>query len=716
MMGVNLELDRMLATYGKFVPGPQDPEVIGSFIGKAILQVGGHVGNVAIAKLFQVDPRSIGLLFVPVIFVMMVAMATFDLMNSLVPEKKRLALLCSASFLVSQHNVFLFTPPGKPETLALGMLLVNIMLWLRYLQSKGSKLPALAASIIMLAVITVIHQYVGLFALFLGALALMFSILRPFDSGLARIKIGLALIGSLLFIWIGGFVPLHLYVSSLKGHPVGGGIIDLSVFSFSESIKTIAPPLWWTEGLSVLEQLIFTFINNSAYFTYALIAVGVFAAFKYKLNKCWLAMTLGVIPLSLAYMVLAVNFVALAPPYRFFYYMNFLAFPLIGVGLYWLFDHITRLRIWIRFGFKKTRKLSLMPLQLITAVLILSFIFTSSVYAGYPRKDSMGPYRGWGPSFPSDYDTLALDFVKDREKGRRDFFIVGDAFTCAEGTLILGYRTIPVPYKVIYQVPIFSFYFSSLWGTDDLWSLVINQPFKYLVEGVNFTNSIANRTYIILTYRLGEQRLSQLLDVYSQYLGRTIYAVEGKVYVFGYDRKVFDTFDSKMLVLFDDDQVKNEVWQLQLIGGGNLDFTIEDSITTKTKGNNSLQVMIKEGTYERATLIYIWSEPVNLDNVNYLLFYFYGSGSDGELNLVFRSQGPNDYFYYKVRDSFMGWRLLVVPLKSFTVSGGLSSWSIVTEMLIQFRGGWPLGRWYIDQIAVAKSIPLQLLAEATILP
>ena len=702
MMANNLEGDRRLTAYGR------------SPVGKYKLELGGHIGNAALIKIFQCDPRSFALLFVPALFTVIVVFATFDLVSLLAPGKRRLALLCSASFLASQHNIFLFTPPGKPESLALGMLLVNIMFWLMYLCDKGYRATSVTASLVTLAAIVLIHQYVGLFALFIAVLALAFSLFRPFHGGILRAGVGFVLVSSLLFTWVSCFPLLHSFTTILVGYaPLGH--IDIGAFTVTNFLKTIAPTIWLWKGPSLFEQLLLTFINNSAYLTYALILVGVFAAVKYDLNKYWLTMSLSVILLALAYFSVVANFftiptMAASNSYRFFYYLNFLAFPLMGTGMYWVISHMIYPRIWIAYIARgRLRLVLLKPVQFWASALILSTIFTSSIYAGYPREGSMGPYRAKRPCWPSDYDVSALDFIKRSEEEKRDFFVVADEFTNAAGLVTLGYQAIPTPPG---YGPIFSFFASEIWGANELWSLAVNRPFEYLRDGVNFTNSIANRTYIILTYRLGEQRLGQLLGVYSQFLGDPLYIIEGKVYAFYYTRQ-HDRYtpvpdESEQLILADDDQ--KSFWTLHLIGRGNLNVTLKDNFTTKVTGNNSLEVMFSEGRYERATLRHVWPRPLNLSSMSYVLLLFRGSGSNKAFSIIFRAPTANDFYSYGLKDSFEGWRLIIIPLKSFEAHGS-PSWSNVKETLFFFWSGWLTGAWYIDYVVVATRIPIQPLAE-----
>jgi len=521
MMALNLEHARWLDVFGRFVSDPEQPEAFASLMGRVVTLTGWPVGMVAIARFFQLDTQIVGLLFTPIIFPFTVILATFDLMRIIVPKNRKLAIFCSASFLASQHNIFLFTPPGKPETLALGMLLVNILFWVKYTH-RCTSWNYLVASIVMLLSILLIHPYVGLFAIFIAATSLSLFHMRPFSGSKMRLGIGLVSLMVLLLAAVSVFLPLHSLLHTLSG---GLQVAETKFWNLdaSKSLEALLPALWTKSDLKSFDYFIYHFINNSSYSTYALIVLGLVAAFKYKLSKHWLMLSCMSILLAISYRVLTANFLSVER-YRFFYYLSFLSFPLIGVGLYWLFTRVGRSLI---LDFKSgMRRVSLRAIQISALLLVSSLIFTSSIYAGLPREDSMGPYSWKGLAFPSDYDVSALEFIKRIEGGGGHYYVVGDAFTTSAGAMVLGYWTIPTPDG---YVPNLSF-----WSKRELWLWAVFDQSKYLTEGIEYTNRLANRTYLILTYRIAYHDLNALFERYSLCFGDPIYVIQDKVYVFTY--------------------------------------------------------------------------------------------------------------------------------------------------------------------------------------
>ena len=714
---LGLNDDWRVAEFGRFVSHSTQQEAATSIIHKAIIGKGQTMGDAFLIKLLQVSPLKFALFFIPILFTLMVVCASFDLMHCLAPGRKGLAPLCSLSFLATQHGIFQFTPPAKNEAFALGLLMVSVMLWVKFLQGQRFRWASFIAPVLLAAAISLIHQYVGLFALFLASSSLSLFLLKPFHGGLPRLLSWLGLSIGLIFVWIYGFPYLLSLADYLAGYSVGGGQIAIHQFTLSKFIKAIAPPLWSAEGLGAWQSIFYSFVNNSAYLTYTLIILGAIAAFRYKLNRSWLAISASLIVLAFGYHGIVGNFHVFQESYRYFSYFNLLAFPLMGVGLYWLASYAIELKAWLNVKSNgKDRFLSLKLLQLGLSILLLAALFTSSIWAGYPRPNSMGPYGYQGRAiwFPSDYDFAALNFIKAREGDEpyKDFFIVGDHSTSAAGVLTLG-RQVLSPSKG-YQ-SIFTF-FIGRFGWEEFFNLAALEPIRYLVEGTEYTNRLVSRTYLIFTYRLGINKLKSVVNIYSEWLGKPIFSIVDKIYVFSYDKQQIASLLSegagKQFILFDDERAKDGFWKTYRSGAGNLDITINDNYDTKKSGNSSLEVITTGGKYDYIEVNHTWKGPVNLSEGKYLLLFAYGHNSGQKFNITFRAPTDVGWFSYEIKDNFEGWKHLVIPLEFFSL-GNTPSWSAVTEMLIQFfaNKSTPGNELYLDQISIVGKIPIRLLYE-----
>ncbi len=720
-----LEIDRMFSTFGRPVSHATHPDSTDSILGRTFIAQGQHIGHSFLIRLMQVPPLKFGLFFTPVFFVTMVVFATYDLMRSLAPRMKGLALIGTLSFLASQHTVFQFTPGGKPEAIGLGLLLVSMMLWVRFLISHHSRWLTFLALLVLLPGLVLVHAYVGLFALFLGVLAFTMFLMKPSSGRRARLLLWLGLNAALVAVWTLGFAHLDSLVAYVFGHSpstsaIGGGLVSLELARIWE---TIAPPLWSGETSGVFQGVLFGVVNNSVYVTYALIILGTVAAIRYRLDKRWLSLSLGVMLLAFVYMSIVGNLFATGNymSYRFFYYLNFLAYPLMGVGLYWFADVVIAQFAALHFRIRREeRVLSMKPLQIAFSALMLAALFTSSFYAGYPRPDSMGPYSAAEGqlSWASDYDVAVMEFIQAREgdAAYKDYFIVCDPGACAAGMYTMGAQV--VPFDNTY-VSIYSTYGHEGMTDVQYSNMAHYQPYQYLVEGLAYTNTIAPRTYLVLSYRAGAERLKSLTELYSSYFGEPIYQTEGRIAVFYYDRQLVESLTDRNMEelphLFDDELVEDGFWREETgesVSTGGLNIVFSDSFQTRQSGDSALRIKTDRGDYDYVARKHPWETPLDLSEVEYTSLLVYGTDSGRVFYLTFRSGNPSDYYTYGIDDNFESWRRLVIPLSSFSASGR-PSWSSIAEMMLQFfAGDWTEGdEIYIDQISLHSELPLDLLSE-----
>jgi hypothetical protein len=713
---VDLTGDWMVTNYGRFVVNPAHPEAANTLLGKVVLERGQYLGDVFLIKLFQIPALGFATYFVPITFTLMIVSASFDLMRSLSPERKALACVVALAFLVTQHDIFLFTPPGKNETFAIGLLLVDVLLWVKLFLSQKPTWSSFTVPLVIAAGITLIHQYVGIFAIFFSISALLIWFLKPFAGSLPRFWSWLMINTGLIALWI--LVYPHV-ISLAVTLSTSGGSLDVSMQYFTASgfWESVAPIPWSEPGLGFWQTIFYGFINNSIYVTYAFIILGLVAAFILKLNRRWLAVSLVSIVLGFAYFGIVGNFHLYPETYRYFYYFNFLAFPLMGVGLYWLADSGVKLRAWLNIRLQKGEKFfSLRPLQMTFFGLLLACLLIASVWAGYPRPGSMGPYRYPGISYPSDYDFAAMRFIQAREgdDAYKDYFIVGDQSTTVAGQLTIGYQVLP-PDKG-YQ-SIYSFYIGRF-GWDEFFNEAAFQPIKFILEDTEYTLGLADETYLVFTYRLGSNDLKKVEDFYSECLGEPIYSVEDKIYVFSYnEEKIHALLSSRSegeTVLFDDELVQDDFWKVDTAQPGDMDIVIDDSYDTKESGNTSLEITSSSGTYSYIALRHTFTTPLDLSDAKYLAVFVRGSDSGRKFAITFRSTSSNDYFTYLVTDDFQGWQPVVIPLNYFNTEGN-PSWSTISELMVQFFAdtwspGLPL---YLDRISTFEMPPLYEGAESS---
>jgi hypothetical protein len=273
------------------------------------------------------------------------------------------------------------------------------------------------------------------------------------------------------------------------------------------------------------------YLNNFTYIHYLLIIVGIYGWIRYKLDKKSLIVIISLILLN--YINLIIHYDILVLPgvsvagdtYRFKYQMHFISFILMGIGIYAIFDFIR--------GLFKGKKVIRITTNLLGIFLISSLVLTS-VYGGFPRLNSEGPYIGGKLRYVSDNDFRAIQFIKDIESNKNvDYYILADGFTCTAAFYEIGYRTLKASSGN-------KFRFCSLrphvGEPESLWlNATINPSIKPLKRVKEITG--ANTVYIILSKRLGEKRVLNIVDAYKNILGDPIYEESESIYVFKYISK-----------------------------------------------------------------------------------------------------------------------------------------------------------------------------------
>ncbi|WP_415280933.1 hypothetical protein [Candidatus Nitrososphaera sp. FF02] len=326
--GVNVmysEGNRQLSNYGRFVSDPSQEEALSSPIGKSLLQVGGHFLDVVFAKYLQVDPFVISLYSIPIIFCLLTVISLYAISSTLKPYAKAFSVLLVLAFFYSQHNIFIFTPPGKPETLALGFLITCLFLSLNFLKSTSVR------TIVPLIIITfcsfLIHQYVGLVGLFALAVVVILKYLprtKPVHRILKPITLGLVILTPSTIMLpildqISGFINVEEEKFSIAGS-----------FDPVKTTDVLFPPFKPANSTNIFD----VFVNNFHYVFYGIVALGFLAGIITNVDREFLVLFAVLLAICMQMVILVENFVPTDVSYRFFYYTNFVAIPIVAIGFY----------------------------------------------------------------------------------------------------------------------------------------------------------------------------------------------------------------------------------------------------------------------------------------------------------------------------------------------------------------------------------------------
>lgn len=321
------EMNRQLFTYGRFTSDLSQPDAISSPIKKVLLQAGGHFMNVILLKFLQIDPFYMSLYSVPIIFTIAVSVTSYHIGNLMMPNHRKFALLLPVAFLFSQHNVFLFTPPGKPETLALGFLFVSLLFWFRYLRSHMKR--ELGVALVLTVAVILIHQYAGIVAICVALLALTSRV--PNRNGIRVLK-GAA-IAAITISPIFLLLPALHYASGYANIQTEKFAIT-SGLDLGKTMNVLFPPVKLELEGGLGEILFSTVLNNFNYLMYALVALGIRASHRLGIDGSFTIILVALVVISLEAMVITENFIPTDTSYRFLFYASFFAFPLVAAMFY----------------------------------------------------------------------------------------------------------------------------------------------------------------------------------------------------------------------------------------------------------------------------------------------------------------------------------------------------------------------------------------------
>jgi len=121
---------------------------------------------------------------------------------------------------------------------------------------------------------------------------------------------------------------------------------------------------------------------------------------------------------------------------------------------------------------------------------------------------------------------------------------------------------------------------------------------------------------------------------------------------------------------------------------------------TNISGNASVEMDVKSGEFAYWQIGRSWPEPLNVSNFDFISFYWYGKGDGKNYVLQFSSSSSNRYWYY-FKDSWQGWKKVVIPMRipdgSYDLNGvyfvkvtdGGPTWNNIVNVAIRNEGSNP---------------------------
>jgi len=120
---------------------------------------------------------------------------------------------------------------------------------------------------------------------------------------------------------------------------------------------------------------------------------------------------------------------------------------------------------------------------------------------------------------------------------------------------------------------------------------------------------------------------------------------------------------------------------------------LSDDAEIKVNGRNSLKICVNGSGN-----ISIWHNYKGIQDwsaFKTLTFYLFGANTSRDILITFHTKGWQDYYFTSIKDNFIGWKKISLPLDSFQASGK-PSWSNITYIEILLGGRSAIYR--IDQM------------------
>lgn len=677
MMGENIAWTREFNTYGSFISEQGQIERASGPLHKQIEFSGYHTIMVTFSRLSGFDSSVFNVWLTPLFFSFFIPLGVYFLIKTVFPNASKVASFAALSVLFSQHNVFLLFPPGKPETLALVFLILSILFWTKYLVEKNISvfLPLLFSFATLF-----IHPMVGIFSIGLTLIALYIRVIKPFDESYCSSKLVL-LSKNIGYICLLIFISSTLILAYTISNYLGFTAFQFNVnFDLAQWSNVIFPPFVISQNNISWDGIRDLYLNNFTYVFYLFSIVGGVFLVRLKTNRKFLLLIIPLVVLAFSNMILQQFFFSnfwSREYYRFFYYMNLILSPIFGIGVYnsvKLFFSLSKklkLKIIIKKREKKQFSISSVFFLKIIAILLSSLILVSSIYGGYPRIGSFGPYTGQSGVNISEFDTSAMKFISDKENETdHKFFIVGDSNTCGAALLTFGHKV----YWLNGSYSSFVSYGSIEGGK--VWSQLSNNP-SIIVFNDALENLRADIIYVILTSRLGSE-LEATVEKYSQLMLEPVFYVPGQIFVYEYTADTFEGY----FPIYIAGREENEFWRIDKLGTGSIDVTLSSDSNLKVADGNSHLINITQGKYSRFNLIHNYDVNQNWSNYDFMTFYWLGNASQILVNIVVGSS-YSDFFVSSISDSFTGWQKIIIPLTNFQKIGS-AQWGNLSFISIQF--------------------------------
>lgn len=129
------------------------------------------------------------------------------------------------------------------------------------------------------------------------------------------------------------------------------------------------------------------------------------------------------------------------------------------------------------------------------------------------------------------------------------------------------------------------------------------------------------------------------------------------------------------------------------------EISLSDDAEIKVNGINSLKICIN-GT-GNMNIGHNYEVSQDWSAFKTLTFYLFGANTSKDILITFHTKGWHDYYFASIKDDFIGWKKISLPLDSFQANGK-PSWSNITYIEILLGGRSAIYR--IDQMRLESYI------------
>jgi len=125
------------------------------------------------------------------------------------------------------------------------------------------------------------------------------------------------------------------------------------------------------------------------------------------------------------------------------------------------------------------------------------------------------------------------------------------------------------------------------------------------------------------------------------------------------------------------------------------EIILSNDFEIKTTGKSSLKIHVN-GT-RNMVIRHTYKTAQNWESFSNLNIFFYGANTTKSIMFTFHTTPWQDYYAKSIKDDFIGWKKISLPLDSFSIHGK-PSWSNITYIEILLGGR--IATYYMDQISL----------------